>query len=398
MPIARVILKRRRALPFFSGHPWVFETAIDRMEGTPEPGDQVRVESFEGKLIGIGLYNPDSHIRVRLYQHGEEEPLDWDFWVHRIDCAIDHRDQLFGETPHRVACRLINSEGDSLSGLTVDRFGDWLVVQLTSRALADDRYRETLISRLIEMESPKGVWLRTEKGIREQENLQQEDGLIWGEAPDGPIEIEEHGLQLNVDIQTGQKTGYYFDQRDNRILAAEVMQGNVLDVCCYSGGFSLQLLKHGQVDHVTAVDSSAPALELLQQNATLNDITDRLTVERADGRLFLERLPEETMYDGIILDPPKLIRNRAAAKRGHKAYVEWNRLAMERLTPGGTLVTCSCSGLVSREQLYELVQQAAIKAGRRVQVFYAGSQAMDHPVQPACRESEYLKALFCRVY
>jgi len=392
-----VILKPRRALPFFSQHPWVFAGAIGSVSGRPDVGTEVLVRSHEGKFIARGLFNPHSNIRVRLYRWEEDSHLDEDFWKARVRSAVQFRQKLFAGTPTEAACRLIFSEADGLSGLIVDRINDWLVVQWTSAALhlQQQAILEELQSRL----APKGIWLRTEKGIKVQEGLEIEDGLLAGESPPATLEIEENGLKLAVDLQAGQKTGFYYDQRENRrLLGTYGRGGRVLDLFCYSGAFALSAVKLGQANEVVAVDSSNAALELARRNAELNGMSDQLAFHCEDGFEFLDAQVEACeKYDVVVLDPPKLARSRSGLERAAKAYVRLNQLAMKVLNPDGILITCSCSGHVQREDFQQIIARASLEAGRRVQILEERGQAADHPVSTSCLETSYLKCTVCRV-
>jgi 23S rRNA (cytosine1962-C5)-methyltransferase len=391
-----VVLQKRRALPFFSHHPWVFAGAIGSIDGAPAPGAEVRVVSHAGEFIGRGLFNPDSQIRVRLYGWDEGRALDRDFWTERIDRALNLRNRLPGVSGAPRACRLIFSEGDHLSGLTVDQYGDWLLVQWTSRALA--AREQELIEILEQRLQPRGIWRRTEKGIGEAEGLEAADGLLRGEAPPRPLVISENGLAFQVDVVEGQKTGFYFDQRDNRIAAARYAAGrNVLDAFCYTGGFSLACAGRGEAGAVTGVDSSAPALEIAQANAAANGLAERCRFVRSDATAFLEAAANRGERFGlVILDPPKMARTRSGVDRAARAYSRLNRLAIGLLEPEGILATCSCSGLVDRELFLDILAQAALEAGRALQFLEVRGQAADHPVSAHCRESAYLKCVIAR--
>jgi len=392
-----VVLKPRRALPFFSQHPWVFAGAIGSVSGRPDVGTEVIVRSHEGKFIARGLFNPHSNIRVRLYRWEEQDGLDEEFWRARVRSAVQLRQKLFAGTPTEKACRLIFSEADGLSGLTVDRVNDWLVVQWTSAAL--HRFQQPILDELQALLAPKGIWLRTEKGIKIQEGLEIEDGLLSGDVPPSSLVIEENGLQLAVDLQAGQKTGFYYDQRENRRVMADYVQGGrVLDMFCYSGAFALSAAKLGQARDVVAVDSSNSALELARRNAELNGIADRITFHCDDAFEFLDAQVEAgEKYDVIILDPPKLARSRSGLERAAKAYVRLNQLAMKALNPDGILMTCSCSGHVQREDFQQIIARASLECGRRVQILEERGQAPDHPVSVNCLETSYLKCILCRV-
>ncbi|MCA9026112.1 MAG: class I SAM-dependent rRNA methyltransferase [Planctomycetaceae bacterium] len=395
--LPRVTLKPRRALPFFSRHPWVFAGAVERVDDHATAGSEVTVFSHDGEFIARGLYNPDSNLQVRLYSWDAERALDESFWSQRLDEAIDLRSRLFTEAGKQPACRLVFSEGDGISGLTVDRYDDWLLMQITSRALYERR--ETFIDLLQSKLQPRGIWLRTEKGIREAEGLVQDDGLVAGKEPPRPLFIEENGLRFGVDVVEGQKTGYYFDQRDNRRAVAQYVRGRrVLDLHCYTGGFSIAAARLGGAHEVIGVDSSAPAITMATENAVMNEVADRVHFEKADSARKLAELngAGET-FDVIILDPPKMARHRKGVESALKAYTAMNREAMKALTPGGILVSCSCSGLVSREQFKEAIAKAALQTGKNVQILESRGQATDHPVSIFCPESDYLTCLICRV-
>ena len=399
--LPRVIIKSRRAQPFFYRHPWVFAGAVKRVEGNPSAGDVVDLYSGEGKFIARGLYNPNSNIRVRLYTWDSADQLDADFWRARIDIAIALRESIAGSNGKTASAhsaeRLIYSEGDELSGLVVDRYGDWLLVQFTSLALYERR--EIILSHLRERLNPQGIWLRTEKGIREAEGLEIVDGSLDGTSPPRSLVIEEHGLKFQVDVVEGQKTGTFLDQRDNRVAAAKYMTGrNVLDVFCYTGGFGIAAIKHGGAQHVTAVDVSEKALATAAVNAELNGIADRITFEKSIAFDYLESAQEnDCKFDAVILDPPKMTRNRAGIDKALKGYHSLNRLAVERLIPGGILVTNSCSGLVDRDEFAGMLVDVALRSGRTLQILESRGQSPDHPISAFCPETAYLKCFICRV-
>lgn len=392
-----VTLKPKRALPFFSQHPWMYANAIKTISETPDVGDAVLVQTHDGKFVGYGLYNPHSKIRVRMYSWSRAEELDDEFWGKRIIAAAKLRERLFQGSSSAQACRLIFSEADRLSGLIVDRFADWLVLQWTSAALATRQ--KVILEAIQELFQPKGIWLRTEKGIRELEGLELEDGLLAGEKPPRPLFVEENSLQFGVDLIEGQKTGFYFDQRDNRQVAASyAANARVLDVCCYTGSFALNAAKVESCRRVDAIDSSESALEMARRNADLNDLGTKIHFQQADMFESLEELNSDAKkYDLVILDPPKLARTRGGLNRAAKAYVRLNRLAMQLISENGILMTCSCSGHVSREDFEQIIAQAALESGRNVQILEQRGQAVDHPVATSCLETNYLKAFLCRV-
>lgn len=391
-----VVVKPRRALPFFCRHPWVYEQTIAKAPDL-EVGQQVELRSHEGEFIAYGLANPASKIRVRLYSWDRGQRLDDTFWCGRLDKAVALRRRLFGDTPAWNACRLIFSEADELSGLTIDRYGDQLLVQWTSAALSTRS--DAILGHLQQSLQPAGMWLRTEKGIGEVEGLQQRDGLISGESPPRPILIEENGLQFGVDVVEGHKTGYYFDQRENRAATAKYCRdARVLDICCYTGSFSIAAAKVGGAREVVAVDSSAGALARAAENANRNGVGDRITFEQEDAYRKLEAVQQSgDKFDVIILDPPKMARTRGGLGRAMRGYHSLNKLAMESLSPDGILVSCSCSGLVDRGMFQEMLAKAALDANRSLQILESRGAASDHPVNIHCLDNAYLKCFICRI-
>jgi 23S rRNA (cytosine1962-C5)-methyltransferase len=395
--VSRVVLKPRKALPFFSRHPWVFQGAVDRVEGSPTAGDAVALHANDGQFIAWGLINPASKIGVRLYSWDEAVPLTEEFWHQRIVDAVGLRKVLFPQQGPENACREIYSEADGLSGLTVDRYGDWLLVQLTSFALA--KRKEILLEALRKTLQPRGIWLRTEKGIRATEGLELADGLLWGDAPPRPMFIEEHGVRYGIDVAEGQKTGFFLDQRDNRRRAADFVRGGrMLDVCSYTGGFGLNCLVNGGAAEVIAVDASESALAQARSNAELNGVSDRLKTVKQDAFKALEELESKgEKFDLVVLDPPKLARNRQGIDAALRGYYSLNRFALGLIHPGGFFVTCSCSGQITHELFADMLGQAALHAKRRLQLLEVRGPSADHPSSVHCLETDYLKCYLCRV-
>jgi 23S rRNA (cytosine1962-C5)-methyltransferase len=392
----KVRLKPRRALPFFGHHPWVFAGAIERVEGEPAPGSEVALYASDGQFIAAGLYNPASQIRVRLYSWTEGEALDADLWAARLDSAIAMRRSIYGPFDAESACRLVFSEADGLSGLVVDRYGDWLLVQFTALGLW--QRREAIFDLLESRLKPRGIWLRTEKGMRESENLELADGLARGEEPPRPLFVVENGLSFGVDVVQGHKTGFYLDQRENRTAAARYMAGNrVLDLFCYTGAFGIAALKRGGARAVHAVDASESALALARANAELNEVSSAMQFEKSDAFEALERLAAAgESFDSVILDPPKMTRHRAGIAKALRGYHSLNELAVRVLKPGGILVTCSCSGLVGRDDFVAMLAAVSQRTGRPIQILESRGQAPDHPISVHCLESGYLKCYICR--
>ncbi len=395
MSAGRVILQPRRARPFYGRHPWVYPGAISAVEGDPTDGAEVDLVSHTGNFIARGLYNSQSKIRVRLYSWSPDGALDRAFFRDRLEAAIRlRRDILKLDGPGR-ACRLVFSEGDGLSGLTVDRYDRWLVVQFTSLGLA--QRRELFVELLAELTGVEGIYLRTERGIGRLEGLELEDRLLWGRTSAGPVTVDEDGVRFLVNIEEGQKTGFYLDQRENRQAVALLTVGRrVLDAFCYSGGFGLMAARTGAA-MVIGVDSSAPALELARANARLNGL-DRITFVAADVFDHLAALVAAGERFGVvILDPPKFARSQGAVAEALRGYRRLQTLALRLLEPDGILATCCCSGLITGDMLSDLLAQLAVEEGRDVQLLERRGQAPDHPVAVTCPESAYLKCLISRV-
>ncbi|MBI3839154.1 MAG: class I SAM-dependent rRNA methyltransferase [Planctomycetia bacterium] len=393
--VAQAILKPRKARPFYGRHPWVLDTAIARIEGNSQDGDVVDLLSESAKFVARGIFNSQSRIRVRLYTWANEEALDNAFWFRRLRTALELRKQL-GLIDPEGGARLVFSEADGLSGLVVDRYTHWLSIQVTGLGMA--RRLDEIVALLVEAAHPRGIFVRTEKGVAQAEGIELRDGLYWGEAPKGPVFISENGLRYGVDLAEGQKTGFYLDQRDNRRAAAEYFLGRrVLDMFCYSGGFSINAAVHGHAHEVLGFDSSQKAIALARANAELNH-AHNVHFDVADGFKALEGLAAERQrFGGVVLDPPKFARNRAAVDEALRAYHRLNRLAVDVLEPGGILVTCSCSGQVSREDFTYMLVGVAQQTGREIQVLEMRGAAPDHPLAVTCLESEYLKCFICRV-
>lgn len=391
----RVILKPRKARPFFARHPWLFVTSIERVEGEPEPGAEVAVLSHEGHPIARGLFNPYSAIRVRLYRW-DGGPLDDSFWLARLNDAVRLRTEVLNLAKPGAAYRLVFSEGDGLSGLTVDRYDRWLVAQFTSLALYERRDR--LIPRLVELTGTEGVILRTERGMAEQEGLEVDDGPLLGALPPAPVEIDDHGVTFLVDLQSGQKTGFYLDQHENRrAVAAYCRDKHVLDLYCYTGGFALHALRHGGAQSVLGIDASSTAIEIARQNAVLNHLGSA-RFEAADVFETLEALRSRKQSFGVVIcDPPRFARHPRAVEDALKGYLRLNRAAVDLVEPQGILVTCSCSGHIDRGLFADVLGQVAELSGRTIQFLEQRGQAPDHPVSASCLETEYLKCFICRV-
>ena len=396
LPTATVVLKPKRARPFFGRHPWVLDSAVAKVEGQPADGDVVDLATHDGHFVARGLWNSQSRMRVRLYAFDASTKLDTELWHTRLASALALRKTL-GLDERAGATRLVNSEGDDLSGLIVDRYGEYLAVQVTALAMAVRL--DTLCDALESLVAPRGILLRgAERGLAKLEGLSLVDRVVRGTAPAGAIFVHEHGLKFGVDLAEGQKTGFYLDQRDNRQAAARYARGRrVLDMFCYSGGFAVACAVSGGARSVLAVDTSAKAAALARANAELNGAAN-VTVEAVDAFEKLDALTAAGERFGmVILDPPKFARSRSTVDDALRAYHRINRVAVGLLEPGGILVTCSCSGSVSRDDFLQMLSGVAQRSARPIQVLESRGAAADHPVSASCLEGEYLTCVIARV-
>ena len=396
LPTATVVLKPKRARPFFGRHPWVLDSAVAKVEGEPADGDVVDLATHDGHFVARGLWNSQSRMRVRLYAFDASTKLDTELWHTRLASALALRKTL-GLDERAGATRLVNSEGDDLSGLIVDRYGEYLAVQVTALAMAVRL--DTLCDALESLVAPRGILLRgAERGLAKLEGLSLVDRVVRGTAPAGAIFVHEHGLKFGVDLAEGQKTGFYLDQRDNRQAAARYARGRrVLDMFCYSGGFAVACAVSGGARSVLAVDTSAKAAALARANAELNGAAN-VTVEAVDAFEKLDALTAAGERFGmVILDPPKFARSRSTVDDALRAYHRINRVAVGLLEPGGILVTCSCSGSVSRDDFLQMLSGVAQRSARPIQLLECRGAAADHPVSASCLEGEYLTCVIARV-
>ncbi len=393
--IPKVVIKKRRARPFFARHPWVLANSIEKVEGSVEPGDEVSVESVEGKFIARGLWNPNSMIRVRLYRW-DDAPLDEPFWKQRLSTAVGLRNNHLHLDGPRTAARIVYSEADGLSGLIVDRYDRWLVVQFQSKALLT---RRDLLIRLInEVHQSEGALVRIDRSMAKQEGLEPVEDLLVGSIPEEPIPIVENGLTFLVDLHAGQKTGFYLDQRDNRRRVCSYTENKiVLDLFCYSGGFGLTALSLGKAASVLGVDSSAGAIALAQRNAFANGLTKARFQASEVSETLADLRSSQATFDLVICDPPKFARHPKAVEDALRGYLNLNLAALDVLAKDGILVTCSCSGHIDRELFTDVLGQAAERSGRPIQILEQLGQAPDHPVSASCVETNYLKCFICRV-
>ena len=377
-----------------AGHLWIYSNEVDT-RATPlkgfEPGQAVNVESAQGKWLGLAYVNPNSLICARLVTRNRGVALDGSLLVHRIKVALALRKRLF-QTSHY---RLLFAEADGVPGVVVDRYGDHLVVQITTAGM--ERLKDQLVDALVKVIKPAGIMMRNDTSVRETEGLARYVELAYGAVPEMLV-VEEGGCRFEVCPHQGQKTGWFFDQAANRDQFVRYVEGRrVLDVFSYVGAWSVRAASAG-ADSVTAVDASPQALEQLQANAVLNGVDARLATLRGDAFHVLRDLRSAREYfDVVVLDPPAFIKRKKDLKAGTLAYRRLYEAALGLLEKDGILVTASCSFHMQGDQLLRTVQQAARHSDRGLQLLQYGQQNSDHPIHPAISETAYLKAFYLRV-
>ena len=391
MTLARVILKPGRDRPARGGNPWIFSQAIDRYEpAEPEAGAPVAVCDASRALIGYGYCNPRTTIAVRMLAWGDALPPD-EILAHRLTRAIELRRRIIG--PDTDCCRLVNGDGDSLSGVVIDRYADVIVVQLLTAGA--DRMRSEIVAHLATMLAPRTIIERSQGAVRRQEGLEDRAGILAGE-PIAEVIAAENGIKLGIDPEHGQKTGWFLDQRANRARFSDLAAGaRVLDACCYAGGFTLAALKGG-AKRVVAVDTSQRALGWVRRNLELNGHAgDAAELVHAEAAKYLEQSHQsKDKFDLIALDPPALARSRKDAPHAEYQYAELNARAIAALAPGGNLMTFSCSVHFRGEDFIRAVRIGAARAGRNLRMLARLGAGPDHPVMLGHIEGEYLTGVW----
>lgn len=387
--MAFVTLRKTRETRVRGGHPWIYASEIEAVEGEFINGDIVDVKNFRGRLIGRAFYNPTSQISIRMLTMCDEV-CDRAFFKARIEDAWAYRQKLCDP----ASCRLIYSESDFLSGLIVDKFGDYLVVQVLS--LGIERMRDVLVELLVEVVRPKGIYERSDVPVRRLEGMEQRAGLLWGEVPD-QIDMVENGIHFSVDVKNGQKTGFFLDQKQNRAgIAPFCRNARVLDCFCHNGSFSLHAAKYG-AQSVLGVDISEDALDVARKNAARNGLGN-VTFEAHNCFDHLRELTDAgEKFDLVILDPPAFTKSKASIPGALRGYKEINLRALKLVNPGGYLVTCSCSQHVSQDMFQQMLNEAVRDSKKRVRMIEYRTQGYDHPILPAVRETKYLKCIYLQV-
>lgn len=422
--MARILLQQHRKKRLEAGHPWVFQSEVMSIEGEVQPGEIVEVANHKGHFLAKGYINPASQMIVRILSYDPKEEIDYSFFLRKIREAAQFR-QRFVENPQ--ACRVLYGEADFLPGLIVDRYNDILVVQVLS--LGIEQRMDWVRDALVEVFQPRGIYLRNDVPVRELEGLPQGKGVLYGECP-SEVEIEENGLTYIVDIVNGQKTGFFYDQRENRAAIAPLMTGwgeshgitlqetqdegqatklvpvdkrgkivknpfwdgaEVLECFTHTGSFTLNACKHG-AKKVTALDISEHAIETAKRNITRNGFLHRVDFVVANAFDYLrEQVAAGKSWDVVILDPPAFAKSRNAVKGAVRGYKDINLNGMKLVRQGGYLVTASCSYHMSPELFLETIQQAALDAKKLLRLIEWRGAGKDHPQISGAEESDYLK-------
>ena len=389
--LAKILLKPTKEKPVLAHHPWIFSGAIARVENAND-GDTVDVHDASGKFLARGYYNSKSQIAVRLWTW-RDESIDRDFLRRRLQAALTARESIIDATTNTY--RAVNAESDGLPGLVVDRYADFVIAQFLT--LGVEKRKREIVDLTKELLTPRGIYERSDVDVREKEGLPSAVGVLHGDVPPERVEIIENGLRFLVDVKRGHKTGFYLDQRENRKRVGDYLNGEVLNVFSYTGGFAVSACVANNNVRVINLDASRDALELARENMQLNDCAERGEFVEGDAFLVLRQYRDRgKSFDAIILDPPKFVHARSQLESGLRGYKDINLLAFKLLKPGGMLATFSCSGQVSAEWFQKVVFEAAVDAKRDAQIVARLAQAPDHPVLLSFPESEYLKGLLCR--
>jgi len=385
--VATVRVNRKAADRIHSGHLWIFTSDVIDTGGA-EPGAAVRVVDFRGAVLGTAHYSSSSQIALRFLS-GRVETIDEPFLFARMQAALHFRERVVSGSN---AYRLIHAEGDLLPGLIVDRYGDWLVLQLVDQGM--DRQTGDVVGALTRLLAPRGIVARNDVPVRTKENLPLEAKMLLGEAPER-VEIQMNGLRLYTDLLHGQKTGVFLDQRENYLAARRYARGRVLDCFSGTGGFALHLAS--VCEFVEAVDSSRAALDSAQINATANHIAN-VTFRETDVLEYLPGLVNaRRTFDLVVVDPPAFTKSRSATEGAMRGYKEVNLRALRLLERGGILLSCSCSHHMSEARLLEVIAAAALDCGKKLRVLDRRTQSRDHPILLTVPETHYLKCVIFEV-
>ncbi len=390
-------LKAGREKAVLRRHPWIFSGAIADVVGSPSNGATVKIQSASGDFLAWAAYSKYSQISARIWSWDEGQEIGEAFFGQQVRAALAARETL-GLSKESDAIRLVHGELDGLPGLVVDRYGDFLVLQSLSSGI--EYWKATLADILVELTTAEGIYERSDVDVRRLEGLEEYCGVLRGKNPPERIQIHENQLHFGADIRSGHKTGFYLDQRANRLRVRDLASGReVLDCFCYSGGFSINAIEGGAVS-VLAVDFSSDALAAARENLALNNFpAESYTQLQGDVFQVLRGLRDQRrMFDMIVLDPPKFAPTAAQAQKAARGYKDINLLAFKLLRPGGLLVTFSCSGGVDMALFQKIVAGAALDAGVQACIVEQLHQAPDHPIGLNFPEGAYLKGLVCQVF
>jgi 23S rRNA (cytosine1962-C5)-methyltransferase len=381
MSVNHAVVSARGARRWHSGHPWIFRSDI--VQAPQSPPGAVPVRDQQGRALGIALWSPESEISLRLLDPDPDARINEAWWHKQIAKALARREPV---SAHANAYRIVHGEGDGLPSLVADRFDRWVVVQLLSAGL--EAFREEIVEAIRSLTGCDGILARNDASVRTREGLSRLVEPLWGEVP-AEVEVMEHGVRYLAAPHTGQKTGAFLDQRENRALIGSVAKGSALDLFSYHGSFALHLAR--AATDVTAVDSSAEALERASENVALNGFSN-VELVHADAFEFLrEREKAGARYGTIVVDPPAFAKNKASLEGALRGYKDVNLHAMRLLDTGGMLFTASCSYHVSKALFLEMLQDAAAAAGRRMILRAITAQPVDHPEVITIPETGYLK-------
>lgn len=392
----RLFLAKGREKSLLRRHPWIFSGAVQRIEGKAVSGETIDICDHQGKWLARGAYSPQSQIRARVWTFKQDEAIDTGFFIRRLQQAQGWRDWV-AKRDGLDGYRLIAGESDGMPGITIDRFQNFLVLQLLSAGA--EYQRSALVAALQHCYPDCAVYDRSDVAVRKKEGLPLAQGPVLGDLPPALLPITEHGMKLLVDIQQGHKTGFYLDQRDSRLAARNYSAGRrVLNCFSYTGAFAVSALMGG-CEQVISVDTSQAALDIARQNVELNGLDlQRAQFVRDDVfQLLRNYRAQGEKFDLIIMDPPKFVENKNQLASACRGYKDINMLAMQLLNPGGILLSFSCSGLMPTELFQKILADAALDAGCDMQFIEQFRQAADHPVIATYPEGLYLKGFACRV-
>ncbi len=389
--MSKIILRRKIAMRIANGHPWIFANEVEKIDGTPAAGEIVEVYFSDGKFLGKGYFNQRSQIIVRLLTREKTVEINDDFFTKKLEACWRYRQQL-GYTEN---CRLAFGEADGLSQLIIDKFNDYFVIQ--TLALGIDKWKFAIVKALQTIFKPKGIYERNDVPVRQLEGMEQQNGFL-SEPFDTNILINENGLKFNVDIENGQKTGYFLDQQDNRKAIQHIVKGaDVLGVFTYTGTFEIHAAHYG-ANSVLGLDISQNAVDAANKNALLNGLDKIVKFEQANAFDVLKSWGKEgKKWDVVMLDPPAFTKSRATIQKAITGYKEINLRGMKLIKPGGFLVTSSCTSLIKPDHFLQIIDMAAKDARRKIRQVCFHTQSADHPIIWNMENTHYLKFLIVEV-